>query len=61
MNKRDTEFISAEVPKGTKAKIRLFAVKNGYKNVSEVVRAGLDTIMREKAKEEAVASEIGRI
>lgn len=58
MEKREKEWINTEFPKGTRIKIRLYAVKNGYKSVSEVVRVAVDTLMAQKGKEETVASEI---
>lgn len=58
LEKEPREFISIEAPKGTKQKIRLFAAKNGYKSVSEVVRAAVDTLMSQNRKEEAILSEI---
>lgn len=56
--KDDREFITTPFPKGSKAKIRVYAAKNGYKGVAECVRVAVDTLMAQKAKEEAVASEI---
>ena len=54
----DREFINVPVPKGTKARIRVFAAKNGYKGVAECVRAGIDMLIGRKCSLEAVAGQI---
>ena len=52
------EFITISLPKGSKASIRVYAAKNGYKGVSECIRAGIDMLMCKKCSLEAVASQI---
>lgn len=57
-DKQSVEFITIAFPKGSKKLLRRYAVENECRSVSEVVRVAVDTLMAQKAKEEAVASEI---
>ena len=43
--KTQVEFITAPFPKGSKAKLKAYAYKHGYKGVSEVIRAGVDKLI----------------
>ena len=58
-NDRNTEWLTAEVPKGTRASIRMYAAKNGYKSVSEVIRAAVDMLIKRKHNGGPIAAQIG--
>ena len=48
IDKKQVEFITAPFPKGSKKKLRKYAFDNGYRNVSEVIRAGVDVLTKQK-------------